>query len=529
MSKFSKTNILAWLKKNKVCVALFLIILLGAYLRLSDFSNLARFNADQVRDAKIVNAMISEGEFPLLGPKAGGTTFNLGPAFYYLEYISGLIFGNTPEGIALIVPILAIASIYVFFILMRMYFLANTSLILTFLYATSYYAIRYTRFAWNPNVIPFFLFIFLWSILKLAETRKNERLKWNILLGIIMGIAMQLHTTLLILMPAIFLAVHIYIFFKEKKLPIFNLLSAVLIALALHSPFFLHDIKNNGENIKSFFQGTETKTEKNSSVIQNLLLDGQFFLQGNIYVISGQEPEKNWIKPLKLVASKDGSEIFLFLTGTIFFIFGLCLLIKKTKHEKKNLLLTLALSVLSLLFVLFFPIAKELNLRFFIILIFLPFIFFGLFADFILEKMKNKKLGLLIIIALALIISIINILEYKKTYDLENYRTKESAYGGISLKESRDISNYITSKTQDYDMKNAYIFPFEFERSIDYFNQKTKTSLLKYREGETNKNAIYFYISKSNEKEGLNKLDCCFSIIDSSKTGRFEIFVLKSK
>ncbi|KKQ80045.1 MAG: hypothetical protein UT03_C0034G0001, partial [Candidatus Moranbacteria bacterium GW2011_GWD2_38_7] len=118
MIKFSKIKTINWLKKNNVQIILFLIILLGAYLRLNDFSNLARFNADQVRDAKIVDAML-EGEFPLLGPKAGGTAFKLGPAFYYLEYFSGAIFGSTPGGIALFIPIFSIASIFLFYLFFK--------------------------------------------------------------------------------------------------------------------------------------------------------------------------------------------------------------------------------------------------------------------------------------------------------------------------------------------------------------------------------------------------------------------------
>lgn len=523
---------LAWLKANKVWVILFAIMIIGAYLRLSDFSNLARFNADQVRDARIVEAMIEKEEFPLLGPKAGGTTFNLGPAFYYLEYVSGLIFGNTPEGIALIIPILATASIFFVFLLFRLYFSANISLVLTFLYATSYYAVRYTRFAWNPNAIPLFLFVFLWAMLKLSKTQKEKRLKWNILLGLTMGIAMQLHTTLFILMPAVFLAAHAYIFFKEKKLSILNLAAAIFIILLLHTPFFLYDIKNNGENISSFFQGAGSKTEKNSSLLNNLLLDGQFFLQGNTYTLLGQEPEKSWIRSFKLVYSKDILEISLFFLGITFFIFGIILTLKRLKTEKdkhKKEFLMLVSLIISLSFVLFLPIAEELNLRFFMILILLPYFLFGIIADFILKKI-NKKIALLTIAILALSISIANLYSYKKTYNLGNYQAKESVYGGISLGETKKISNFILSSSQKNPEMKPFLMPFEFEKSIEYLISKENTKIESFSINSLNKNPLIFLITDKNKTENeLLKYSEEFNIITSETFQRFNVSILMPK
>ncbi|KKP84220.1 MAG: hypothetical protein UR83_C0025G0023 [Candidatus Moranbacteria bacterium GW2011_GWF2_35_54] len=108
-----------------------------------------RFNNDQVRDAQIIDAMHSGENFPLFGPKAGGTKFNLGGAFYYLEYLSGAIFGFSPAGIAFFIPLLSIASIYLFYLLFKKIFSINITLGLTFLYAISFYAIKYSHFAWN--------------------------------------------------------------------------------------------------------------------------------------------------------------------------------------------------------------------------------------------------------------------------------------------------------------------------------------------------------------------------------------------
>src|SRR3989344_5909340 len=77
------------------------IILLGVFLRAYNFHDGLRFNADQARDATLASQVIDGGKaWPLLGPKAGGTNFRLGPIFYYFQIISGKVFGNLPDKFA---------------------------------------------------------------------------------------------------------------------------------------------------------------------------------------------------------------------------------------------------------------------------------------------------------------------------------------------------------------------------------------------------------------------------------------------
>lgn len=533
MSKLSKTKVLNWIIKNRVILILVVIIIFGAYLRLSDFSNLARFNADQVRDAKVVDEMLEGKNFPLLGPKAGGTTFKLGPAFYYLEYFSGLVFGNSPEGIALFVPLLSIASIGLLFVFLRNYFSANVSLLLTFLYSTSFYAVRYTRFAWNPNAIPFFLIAFFLVLLKIMDGDEMRKYRWHITLGIIMGIAMQLHTTLLILMPLIFLLVHGYIFRKNKKFPIRHFSCSILIILLLHTPFFIHDINNGGKNIKSFFQGAQTKTTKNASVLKNIILDAQFFVQGNTYAISGKEPQKNWSRTVKLIESKNWQEISLFIFGTIVFLSGIFLLLRniiKERDIQKKQFLGLTLLSIILTFLLLLPIANELNLRFFITIIFIPFVLLGLIMDWLLKKTSNNRLTWVALLSIAIALSIMNLLSYKETYDLNNYSSRESAYGGISLGEAKQISNFMSEMAKENAEKKLFMFPFEFERSISYFNSKSAYDVEIFSADKLKQYPIVFLISdKKTDEEALEGKNDQFNVLEKKRIGRFRIFALIPK
>lgn len=519
-------------RKNKIIILVVLIMMVGAYFRLSEFGSLLRFNSDQVRDAQIVDAMFEKNDFPLLGPKAGGTTFKLGPAFYYLEYLSGSIFGNTPAGIAAFIPILSIFSIPLFFLLLRFYFAAHISLVLTFLYAISYYATRYSRFAWNPNAIFFFLILFLLSLLKIITGAYGKKFtRWHFLLALSIGIGIQLHTTLLILMPTLLIAIYVYVSLKEKKILIANFLAISAIIISLNFPFLAYDWMNGGSNLKSFFAGTEKKTEKSGSIYKNILNDGQFFIQGNLYALSGFEPQKNWTNPKKLLASKDMKEIFSAAAGTTFFIFGLAsmfYLFRKEKEEKKKKFLGLMITFLGASFLLFIPLANVLNLRFFVILIFLPFIFLGMLM-MTAERLAGKRYSYLMILPLLSALAFSNLFYYHRTYDLENYSAPSSAYGGISLGELEGFSQFISeaSGKEKTESGKIYLLPFEFERSIEYINDKSGILADDFSAKDTADGSVVFLMAeKKDADEALEKQKNFFSPIDSRTIGRYEIFSL---
>ncbi|MDO8529632.1 MAG: glycosyltransferase family 39 protein, partial [bacterium] len=459
-----------FIKNKKIIILLSLIVIIGAYFRLYRFGDLVRFNTDQVRDVEVVENILEGKEFPLLGPKAGGTLFKLGPAFYYLEAFSGFIFGDTPSRMALFVMILAVASIPLLFFFLRYYFSIYISLLLTLIYSFSFYAIKYSRFAWNPNIIPFFFILFLISLLKFIESKNEKFGGWHILLAISLGIGIQLHTLLLILMPLLFLLACAYIFFKEKRAHFLNFIIILFAVLVLNFPFFIYDFQNEGKNLKSFFSGTEKKTQKNSSLAENILKDGQFFIQGNTYAISSFEPQKNWITVKKLLQSKNIGEITAAFAGTLFGLFGFFYLVKNfmtERDEKKRIFLGSVLTTTCLSFLILLPIANELNVRYFIILIFLPYIFLGFFIEFLLKNIW-KRLAFFIVLISFLFLAILNLRTCAKTYNLENYTARTSSYGGISVKEVRDISNFILrlSKDDSLNGKKFFIDDFEFNKSL---------------------------------------------------------------
>ena len=79
--------------KNKYFWIFLAIFALGIFLRAYNFAPWLHFELDQARDAILVGEAVEDGagELPLLGPRAAGSFLRLGPAFYYIEYISAKI------------------------------------------------------------------------------------------------------------------------------------------------------------------------------------------------------------------------------------------------------------------------------------------------------------------------------------------------------------------------------------------------------------------------------------------------------
>lgn len=516
-------------KINKSMILLCAIIVFGAFLRLYDFGNLARFNADQVRDATIVTQMHENNDFPLLGPKAGGTKFKLGPAFYYVAYISGQIFGFSPWGIAFFVPLFSIASIGLFYILFKKIFTQHITLFLTLLYASSFYDIKYSRFAWNPNIIPFFILAFI--LLLISIINKKSTIYTYIFLSIIIGIGIQLHTTLLILMPTILACVLIFTMLKNKKILYKELCAVTIIIVAINLPFIYSDYTNHGANIKEFIAGTQKKTDSTSSMGKNIATTSQFFLQGNTYVLSGIEPQKNWTRVSKFIHAHDKSEYILFVISIVLGLCGICLFVKKfaqiTDIPQKNIL-GLLLFFFSISFILFFAIGDELNVRFFIVLIFVPYLLLGTIFEYITRTLSTTTAFIIIgCITISLLAS--NFFITYHTYNLENYTLRESIYGGISIGEINTVCTTIKKNQEKLKPSQTQIFidDIESKRSINYICAEKNMLLTDFHIEKTPSDSVVFMLVKEKKDVKQDELNIKnLTIITSEKIGQFRLLTL---
>jgi 4-amino-4-deoxy-L-arabinose transferase-like glycosyltransferase len=428
MPQSISTGFIAKTKNNKWKIILFLLIFaVGIFLRTYHFHDWLDFESDQSRDLSITEKVVDKGgSWPLLGPdmshsQDGRVRFHVGPIYYYFQIVSGHIFGVHPETAAYPDLLFAILSIPLFYFFLKRYFSGNLSLALTSLYAVSFYIIQYSRFAYNTNLIPFFVILFLLALLEFLDKQEKVSWVWTVLAGIALGVGVQLHVTLLIVFPVV--AFFVFLYLLKNNWRIFGKLGAVLlIALVLNLGQIIYEIKTNFENSKVFFHSTDQINQPGSgSLPLKLAMDADCHLQANFHMLSSLGDKVSCDYSLiSLIGTKlslysfnnvgayyDCAVNFLGTTGIytrnlllfleiIFSIFGYGLLIYRFRKEsgKKKQFLGLIILYSLVSFLVILPVIGDSPLRYFLLSFFVSYIFLGFLGNF---AIKNLRFGISII------------------------------------------------------------------------------------------------------------------------------------
>jgi 4-amino-4-deoxy-L-arabinose transferase-like glycosyltransferase len=466
------------------------IIFLGIFLRIYRFKDWLYFYPDQARDVSLVDAVLSgKSTWPLLGPIAASTHFKLGPIYYYFQIISAKLFGSTPWAVAypdLLFSILSIPLLYYFF---KKYFSINLSLALTGLYSISFYAIRYSRFAWNSNSIPFFCLLFLLALYEFICHKDKTHWRWIILGGIALGVGIQLHTVLLVLMPIFFILIFLLLIKSSyNKLNFWSkTIAIVLIALALNTGQIISEMKTNFFNTRQFLRVFSDRSPNAGSAFEkNIALDAICSGQANILFLSSLENNDSCdsFSYFKYSGNPQNYAISIIaiFTGIALFFSGCFLLIhyffQETDKKRKTFL---GLNFLwgSLIFLVILPIVNHNGqVRYFLPILFLPFLFLGLVLNFISKNNSEKKWLKKIIFILLIGLNGLTIFLQAKLY----YTKSSSTAIYITLDELGTISDYI--KTQVGDSKEIYLVGGEkylqnYIKTLSYTMSKRNIEVLR--------------------------------------------------
>jgi hypothetical protein len=436
---------------------LFGIILIGIFLRSYNFHDWLYFAKDQARDAFIVESVL-KGELPIpyLGPKMGNSGYKLGPLFYYIKMASGKIFGVGPDKMAYPELFLSILTIPLFYFFLKRFFNQNLSLVLTGLYSISFFAIRYSRFAWNLNMIPFFVLLFLLSLTEFLYGKEKTKWVWVVALGIALGVNVQLHAILILLSgPIIFLS-FAYVLWKNKD-SWKKCVVVVLLAIILNAGMIIGEVKTDHVNTNNFIQAFTDKSGKGKSrLARDLELGVACFSQANVHMLTarGEQNNCNLINS-NLYKKNLVSKISEAITSIAFILFGLWLLIyyfRREKGEKKKIFLGLLIFYSTLFFLIMTPVMNGATLRYYIHIFFLPYIFFGMAVQFIGEKIPKKYIFLKVFIFILIAVS--NLFSIKEV--VTELQAKNRSRGDtVILGEIEPISDFIIA--QSLPQKDAYI------------------------------------------------------------------------
>lgn len=238
-----------WLKNNWLLVA---ILLVGAFLRLFRIGDYMTFLGDEGRDAMIVRNLLVHFDPILIGPGTSVGSMYLGPLYYYFMAPFLLLWNFSPIGPSIGVALLGIATIYLVYSIGSEWFSKRVGLIAAALYAISPTVIVYSRASWNPNIMPFFALLSIYSIWKVY---KEKRYNWLIVTAISFAFVMQSHYLGVLLLPVLI------IYWYRAYVPLKKSILSLAIFLFLMSPLALFDLRHDFLNSKALYKFLTVREE----------------------------------------------------------------------------------------------------------------------------------------------------------------------------------------------------------------------------------------------------------------------------
>lgn len=327
------------MKKMFIFFGLLVIVAIGSWLRLSGIlSNSFAFTYDVGRDMLAVENIVINHKIALIGPTTGIDGIFYGPWWYLILSIPFFIFSGNPQGIAFFIGLVGIIAIILGYIVGKKIGGIFLGIIFSAFLSISSPMILSSSQIWSPNLIPFFiLLVFLvFYILSLDSKPKTSKAKYLLLLGLLLGIIIDMGIvfgSLLFLSTCIVL-----IFIFREKLRVKEILFFALGLLFIFSPRIIFELRHDFLMTKTLISALSNglMSSKHFSIFDglfsklgilfntwNVSLTGQNSIAGFILVIfvflsllffyrKIGNTQKQFVQTILIV-------IVLFLIGFIFF------------------------------------------------------------------------------------------------------------------------------------------------------------------------------------------------------------------
>lgn len=516
--------------KNWKKAAFLLVVALAVFLRAYNFSDWLFFKMDQARDALLVKQAFEFGPgwLPLLGPKAGGTDLNVGPVFYYFQYISAVIFQSAHPAILAFPDLLfGILSVPLFYFFLKKYFSRDWAMILAGLFAVCFLAVQYSRFSWNPNGLVFFNLLFFFSLLNVFDEKIKYHLRWAILAGLSFAVSTQLHFLSFLTLPVI-TAIFVIINRKEAKKALNWKYILVFFAVAalVYLPVVLNEIVSRGENTQEFLKALKEKPSEHS-ISQNVKRDFRYWGQNWFLILTSWISQKGGVKGA--MAAWLGAIVPALVIAFNFF--------RREEDPDRKKFILIALLWFFVYFLAYIPIAYQIRPRFFLPILPLPFVFIGYLSIYFWNK-KHKLWK--VCVATALLVVFFGNLAgtffwFKEIQAAQNEPVRPwrtiilKAKDGITLshleKAAEFAKNSCDKSVVYYSASPEYKSPFRYIFSL----QKTEAvPILDYKK-EKPGCFFAFGLARSKKKKIDSKIAKKFDIVERENIGALAAYKLDPK
>lgn len=245
------------IRQNKIeAIFLFGIIITAAFFRLWRIDEYLPFLGDEGRDVRVVRRFLTEFDLMFIGPRTSIGDMYLGPLYYYLIAPLLGLFRFSPAGPAVFVALLGTLTTGLVWWAAREWFGKIAGLTSSFLFAISPLLINFSKHSWNPNIMPFFALLSIYSTWRVWQ---KKEFFWLLILGISFAFVLQSHYLGLLLLPTlgIFWGATLLNAKRNtqnvKKFLLFSLFSFLLFIL-LMSPLFIFDAKHGWHNLGSMLK-----------------------------------------------------------------------------------------------------------------------------------------------------------------------------------------------------------------------------------------------------------------------------------
>lgn len=227
---------------------LFLLIGLASLTYLYQFNVLRFFTYDQARDALYIKRIL-DGNLRLIGTQSSIPGLYTGPFYYYLMAPFLWAFKLNPIGLDFATALFALFSIALLFWLLKEETKGSLlALLFATLYAFSPSIVDQSRFAWNPNPLPFFTLLFLLSFKKILFAKEE---KYFLPLALSLGAAVNLHYSGLAFFLASFL---LWLVFKPRIQNKKIFFTSLFLLSLFFLPLLLFDLRHDFINLQNIFK-----------------------------------------------------------------------------------------------------------------------------------------------------------------------------------------------------------------------------------------------------------------------------------
>jgi len=441
-------------------ILLFVIILLGAFLRLDNLEHTS-FQSHVIGDLELAEKIADGTYFPLSGLTSGrhpyGVQQTFGPLFSYLLAIPLFVKDSYifAVGFVAVLNILAVMIAYKF---IAEFFDPKTALIGAAFYATNPWAIFFSDIMTNAFVVPFFSVLFIYCLFKFAISKQDIYIIPAIILSALM---LQLHLGTLLL--AILLVLTILLFRRDLNIKYFILggLGGTITLL----PYLYYNLTRGTIFAVLEHAALPVAVESKTLILEAIgipaLLATNYF--GKYILGTAQLFENSFANYYVLAIAS--IIIGLLLLG------GLHIFVNLRKDKYKLLLLWMILPT-----VFFILLGKNVSPHFFIAIYPAQFILLGL----VLGKFYDKAKSATILLILILLISNIAVITGFYSVAARDGGTNGIYHGTYSARE--EVAEFILKDAQSQDIviygfekgpNNAYRYILEKNKRIVNYKQIT--------------------------------------------------------